>query len=77
MLDVRRNAKGAAGLYRAIQTSDYSVANLSGEIGDVVAVRFQGQLSDDDLTTVKLVGIGAQDLAAASIAVVKLGVTGC
>jgi hypothetical protein len=48
MLDVRRNAKGAAGLYRVIQTSDYSVANLSGEIGDVVAVRFQGRLSDED-----------------------------
>jgi ornithine cyclodeaminase/alanine dehydrogenase-like protein (mu-crystallin family) len=77
MLNVRRNAKRAAGVYRAIQTSDYPVENLSGEIGDVVAVRFQGRLSDDDLTTVKFVGIGAQDLAAASIAVEKLGVTGC
>lgn len=59
-------------VHRAINAGGYLAADLSGEIGDVLAGLISGRISDDDITIAKFVGIGAQDLAAASIAIRNL-----
>jgi ornithine cyclodeaminase/alanine dehydrogenase-like protein (mu-crystallin family) len=38
----------------------------------VISGRVQGRTSDRDITVAKLVGIGAQDLAAAEVTLAKL-----
>ncbi len=57
----------------AIQNDGYSINLLAGEIGDVVSGRLQGRGSAGDITIAKFVGVGAQDLAAAEVALLKLG----
>ena len=59
---------------RAIQTDGYSIDLLAGEIGDVLSGRLHGRRSTDDITIAKFVGIGAQDLAAAEVALLRLGI---
>lgn len=61
-------------VHRAIEQGNYFPAQLSGEIGDVLAGRLAGRTSPDDITIAKFVGVGAQDLAAALVAVTKLGI---
>jgi ornithine cyclodeaminase/alanine dehydrogenase-like protein (mu-crystallin family) len=58
----------------AIQNDGYSINLLAGEIGDVVSGRLQGRASAGDITIAKFVGLGAQDLAAAEVALLKLGI---
>jgi ornithine cyclodeaminase/alanine dehydrogenase-like protein (mu-crystallin family) len=58
----------------AIQNDGYSTNLLAGEIGDVVSGRLQGRASAADITIAKFVGLGAQDLAAAEVALLKLGI---
>jgi len=50
---------------RAIQQGQYRPESVAGEIGEVLAGRKIGRTKSADITVVKLVGIGAQDLAAA------------
>jgi ornithine cyclodeaminase/alanine dehydrogenase-like protein (mu-crystallin family) len=57
----------------AIQNDAYSINLLAGEIGDVVSGRLRGRGSAGDITIAKFVGLGAQDLAAAEVALSKLG----
>jgi len=59
-------------VHRAIQAGEYSRSQVSGELGDVIAGRSIGRSGPDDITIAKLVGIGAQDLAAAETALEKL-----
>lgn len=54
---------------RAIEAGLFSADQLAGEIGDVLAGRSPGRQSKSDITIAKFVGIGAQDLAAAEVAV--------
>ena len=65
---------GNGDVHRAIQTSDYSSTYLAGEIGDVLAGRVTGRRASDEITIAKFVGIGAQDLAAASLVLTKLNI---
>jgi ornithine cyclodeaminase len=52
--------------------------DLSGltEIGDIIAGRALGRRSADQVTVAKLIGLGVQDLAAAQVALRKLGIDG-
>ena len=61
-------------VHRAIRSGGYLATELTGEIGDVLAGRTSGRISDNDITIAKFVGIGAQDLAAACIAIRNLGI---
>lgn len=61
-------------LYRAIRDGTYLAHAIAGEIGAVLAGTLPGRTSADDITVAKLVGIGAQDVAAATVVVRKLGV---
>jgi ornithine cyclodeaminase/alanine dehydrogenase-like protein (mu-crystallin family) len=58
---------------RAIEAGQYSTDKLAGEIGEVVAGHKAGRTSPEQITVAKLVGIGAQDLVAAEVALMKLG----
>jgi ornithine cyclodeaminase/alanine dehydrogenase-like protein (mu-crystallin family) len=58
---------------RAIQTGRYALDEVSGELGEVLAGRKPGRVSEPDITIVKLVGIGAQDLIAAEVSLQRLG----
>jgi ornithine cyclodeaminase len=59
-------------IYRAIQGGAYSANDLAGEIGEVLNGCTPGRNSDLDITICKLVGIGAQDLVAAEVALAIL-----
>jgi ornithine cyclodeaminase/alanine dehydrogenase-like protein (mu-crystallin family) len=61
-------------VHRAIKSGGYLATELAGEIGDVLAGRTSGRISDSDITIAKFVGIGAQDLAAACVAIRNLGI---
>jgi ornithine cyclodeaminase/alanine dehydrogenase-like protein (mu-crystallin family) len=61
-------------VHRAIKSGGYLATDLAGEIGDVLAGRTSGRISDSDITIAKFVGIGAQDLAAACVAIRNLGI---
>lgn len=50
---------------RAIRQGQYRPESVAGEIGEVLAGHKIGRTKSPDITVVKLVGIGAQDLAAA------------
>jgi ornithine cyclodeaminase/alanine dehydrogenase-like protein (mu-crystallin family) len=57
---------------RAIQTGEYALDEVSGELGEVLAGSKSGRISELDITIVKLVGIGAQDLVAAEVSLQRL-----
>lgn len=50
---------------RAIRQGQYRPESVAGEIGEVLAGHKIGRTKSTEITVVKLVGIGAQDLAAA------------
>ncbi len=58
---------------RAIAAGEYSATMLAGEIGQVLAGQRVGRSASQDITVAKLVGLGAQDLVAAEVALRKLG----
>lgn len=71
-VDAAETALANGDVYRAILSGNYSEQLLAGEIGDVVCGRLAGRASDTDITVAKLVGLGAQDVAAAEVVMAKL-----
>jgi ornithine cyclodeaminase/alanine dehydrogenase-like protein (mu-crystallin family) len=63
-------------IHRAIQSGAYTVNEITGEIGELLAGKKAGRISDTDITVAKFVGIGAQDLAAAEVSLARLGILG-
>lgn len=59
-------------VHRAIQMRGYRIDDVRGEIGDVLAHRTPGRISDRDITIAKFIGIGVQDLIAAEVSLAKL-----
>jgi ornithine cyclodeaminase/alanine dehydrogenase-like protein (mu-crystallin family) len=57
---------------RAIQGGTYAASDLVGEIGEILDGSKLGRCSDADITIAKFVGIGAQDLVAAEVALATL-----
>jgi ornithine cyclodeaminase/alanine dehydrogenase-like protein (mu-crystallin family) len=55
-------------VHRAVQEGQYRAECLAGELGDVLDGSRKGRLAADDITVAKFVGIGAQDLVAAEVA---------
>lgn len=71
-VDARDAAVQNGDIYRAIRAGAYAPEQIAGELGEVLAGTKQGRISPDDITITKLVGIGAQDLVAAEVALSKL-----
>ncbi len=59
-------------LHFALQIGEYTLAEVSGEICDVLAGQKPGRISQSDITIVKCVGIGVQNLVAAEVSLKKL-----
>lgn len=72
IVDERGTALANGDVYRAVQAGAYAPGRIAGELGEVLLDEMPGRISDADITIAKLVGIGAQDLAAAETAVALL-----
>jgi ornithine cyclodeaminase/alanine dehydrogenase-like protein (mu-crystallin family) len=71
-VDSRATAAANGDVHRAIRAGRYSLEELAGELGEVIAGRTEGRTSDNDITIAKFVGIGAQDLVAAEVTLARL-----
>jgi ornithine cyclodeaminase/alanine dehydrogenase-like protein (mu-crystallin family) len=60
-------------VYRAIDSGDYTLDQISAELGEVLDGSKPGRIASTDITIATLVGIGAQDLIAVEVALEKLG----
>jgi ornithine cyclodeaminase len=58
-------------IYRALSRGELSTNNIHGELGQVLAGILPGRTTDDEITIVKLIGLGIQDLAAAEVALAR------
>lgn len=67
-VDCRETALACGDIHRAVREGEYRADLLAGEIGDVLDGSRPGRLTRDDITVAKFVGIGAQDLVAAEVA---------
>jgi ornithine cyclodeaminase len=57
---------------RAIRQGQYTLQEISGEIGEVLSGARSGRRSSTDITIAKFIGIGAQDVVAAEVALSRL-----
>jgi ornithine cyclodeaminase len=73
-VDSRETAAANGDVHYALQTGNYTLAEVSGEIGEVLAGQKPGRISQSDITIVKCVGIGVQDLVAAEVSLKKLDI---
>lgn len=73
-VDARETTAGGGEVYAALQTGEYTLADVCGEIGEVLAGKIPGRISSSDITIAKYIGIGAQDLVAAEVFLKKLAV---
>jgi ornithine cyclodeaminase/alanine dehydrogenase-like protein (mu-crystallin family) len=71
-VDDRDTAEANGDIHRAIREGRYTIDEISGELGEVISGQAAGRTADDDITVAKLVGIGAQDLVAAEVALAQL-----
>jgi hypothetical protein len=66
-------ASGANGeVCRAIHDGTYSAEDIAGEIGEILDGSKIGRRSNADITIAKFIGLGAQDLVAAEVALTRL-----
>jgi ornithine cyclodeaminase len=65
-------SSGSGEVHRAIDEGAYSAEELAGEIGEVLNGSKIGRRLDSDITIAKFVGLGAQDLVAAEVALATL-----
>ena len=73
-VDSRETTAGGGDVYAALQTGEYTLADICGEMGEVLAGQNPGRISDKDITIAKYIGIGVQDLVAAEVSLKKLAV---
>lgn len=71
-VDSRATAAANGDVYHALQSGMYTLAEVAGEIGDVLAGRQAGRNTERDITIAKFVGLGVQDLVAAETSLQKL-----
>jgi ornithine cyclodeaminase/alanine dehydrogenase-like protein (mu-crystallin family) len=71
-VDMRDTAEANGDVHRAICEGSYSMDQVAGELGEVIAGRVAGRTAERDITIAKLVGIGAQDLVAAEVTLARL-----
>lgn len=71
-VDSRETAAVNGCVHRAVEEGHSLDALVTAEIGDVVSGSAKGRLNSTDIVIVKLVGIGAQDVMAAEVALRRL-----
>ena len=71
-VDSRDAARLYGDVHRAIAIGGYELSELSGEIGEALLGSIAGRSNEREITIAKFVGIGAQDLVAAEIAMQRL-----
>ncbi len=71
-VDSRAASSASGDVHRAMRDGAYSAEDLAGEIGEILNGSKIGRRSDSDITIAKLVGLGAQDLIAAEVALATL-----
>lgn len=71
-VDERANAMANGDIHAAASTDADRAALIHAEIGEVLAHPARGRTSEDEITLAKLVGIGAQDVAAVTAALKAL-----
>ncbi|MFI6333241.1 ornithine cyclodeaminase family protein [Micromonospora chersina] len=74
-VDARDTARDTGEVHRAIRTGQYTLDDLAGELGQVLAGTKSARTSADDITVATLAGLGVQDLVAAEVALQKLATT--
>ena len=72
-VDERGTAEANGDVYAAIVNGADRADLINGEIGQVLAGNLRGRFSDQQTTVAKLIGVGAQDVAAAVASVQALG----
>jgi ornithine cyclodeaminase/alanine dehydrogenase-like protein (mu-crystallin family) len=60
-------------IFRALGQGTLRLDQMHGEIGCVLSGELEGRSTDDEITIAKFVGLGVQDLAAAEVALARLG----
>ncbi|MQA73716.1 MAG: ornithine cyclodeaminase family protein [Solirubrobacterales bacterium] len=73
-VDARDTAAATGEVYRFVYAGHYALADLAGEIGEVLAGSVPGRTSDDDITVATLAGLGVQDLVTAEVVLRVLGI---
>lgn len=71
-VDSRETTAANGDVFAALQTGEYMLAELAGEVGEILAGQKSGRLSPRDITIAKYIGIGVQDLVAAEVSLKKL-----
>ena len=56
----------AGDLMAAIESGEFSEADIAAELGEVIAGTKPGRTSDDEITVFKSVGVAYQDIATAA-----------
>lgn len=72
-VDARETAAANGDVHRAVREVGYALDEVAGELGEVLAGAKPGRTSPREITIAKLVGLGAQDLVAAEVALERLG----
>jgi ornithine cyclodeaminase/alanine dehydrogenase-like protein (mu-crystallin family) len=72
-VDSREGTIANGDIHRAIERDGYGVEQIAAELGEVIGGDKAGRTAESDITIAKLIGIGAQDLAAVEVALSKLG----
>lgn len=73
-VDARDVASATGEVFRAVQAGDYALADLAGEIGEVLAGAVPGRTSETDITIATFAGLGVQDLVTAEVVLPALGI---
>ncbi|GCE11945.1 ornithine cyclodeaminase family protein [Tengunoibacter tsumagoiensis] len=71
-VDSRETTAANGDVYAALQTGEYMLTEICGEVGEVLANQKPGRISCSDITIAKYIGIGVQDLIAAEVSLKKL-----
>lgn len=72
IVDSRDSAKDHGEFHRWLSQGALKIADIHGELGEVLAGTIPGRRSSEEITIAKFVGIGVQDLAAAETCIEKL-----
>jgi ornithine cyclodeaminase/alanine dehydrogenase-like protein (mu-crystallin family) len=73
-VDELKTSAANGDIHRALQEGAYTLEEVIGEIGEVLAGKHLGRTTSADITLAKFVGIGVQDLAAAEVSLKHLGI---
>lgn len=72
IVDSRKSAMEHGEVHHWLRHGEITMDQVHGELGEVLSGKILGRRSNEEITIAKFVGLGAQDLAAAEVALEKL-----